>query len=171
MYRILSDVHNLKNLEPQLLHLNRMPAVNVHSMSTNPEEEALQEIIAFASANGLAQNNNRLFGRNIYPTDKPEPHGYEYFLTSDNAIKEDEDVATGEISGGLYAVLEIKNLFSISEGWQKLFSWIEANKHQPVAISRGKYGWVNCAFEEIVDWQQNRPPTEWVLRLWVQLKK
>ncbi len=157
-------------IEPQLQPLNAMKAAYVFSLSANPEEEALQKILTYATANGLSQQNARLFGRNIYPTDKPEPHGYEYYLTSDITVKEDGKVAAGEVPGGLYAVLEIKNLFSIGEGWQKLFSWVEASGHQPVGVSRGKYGWVNSAYEELVDWQQNKPPTDWVLRLWIQLK-
>jgi DNA gyrase inhibitor GyrI len=155
---------------PRLTQLNPLQAAYVYSLSQPPEEEALTKILEYAKASGLTQEKSRLFGRNIYLTDKPEPHGYEYYLTSDS-IKTKGEVATGEVSGGSYAVLEIKKLFSIGEGWLKLFSWVEANGHQPVGVSIGKYGWVNSAYEELLDWQQQKPPTEWRLRLWIQLRE
>ncbi len=158
-------------MEPQLQQIKTMAAVHVYSLNQPPEEEALTAALQYAKSNGLTEQTSRLFGRNIYPTDQPEPHGYEYFLTSDSTIKEKGEVTAEEVPGGLYAVLEIKNLFSIGEGWQKLFSWVKANGHQPVGVSRGKYGWVNSAFEEIVDWQQEKPPAEWIMRLYVQLKE
>jgi len=148
-----------------------MQAAYVYSLSQPPEEEALKKIVEYAKTSGLTQETSRLFGRNIYLTDQPEPHGYEYYLTLNGNLKADREVATGEVPGGLYAVLEIKNLFSIGEGWQKLFSWVKSNGHQPVGVSRGKYGWVNSAFEELLDWQQQKPPNEWRFQLWVQLKK
>ena len=148
-----------------------MQAAHVYSLSQPPEEEALTKILEYAKTSGLTQEKSRLFGRNIYPTDQPEPHGYEYYLTSDSNIITKGEVATGEVPGGLYAVLEIKNLLSIGEGWQKLFSWVEANGHQPVGVFKGKHGWVNSAYEELLDWQQQKPPTEWRFRLWVQLQR
>jgi DNA gyrase inhibitor GyrI len=156
---------------PQLTQLNPLTAAYVYSLSQSPEEETLTKILEYAKTSGLTQKKLRLFGRNIYPTDKPEPHGYEYYLTSDSTIKTKGEVVTGEVSGGLYAVLEIKNLLSIGEGWQKLFSWVEANGHLPVGVSRGKYGWVNSAFEELLDWHQQKPPNEWCFCLWVQIRE
>jgi DNA gyrase inhibitor GyrI len=158
-------------VDVKLVTLDQMIAATAHSLVQNPEEDALQKITSYAAANGLTGSSVRLFGRNIYLTDKPEPHGYEYYLTVQGKITENSDVSLGQIPGGLYAVMEIKNLFAIGEGWQNLFSWLETHGYQPVGVSKGKYGWVNSAYEELVDWQSPKPPTEWTLRLMAQLKR
>ena len=126
------------NLEkPQLTQLNPMPAAHVFSLSQSPEEEALTKILEYAKTIRLSHAKSRLFGRNIYPTDQPEPHGYEYYLTGEDKIKLNSEVGFGEVNGGLYAVLEIKNLFNLAEGWKTLFSWVEANGHVPSRCSEG----------------------------------
>ena len=153
---------------PQLIHLPAMKAAKAYSLSQTPEEDALKKITAYAAANGLA---GRLFGRNIYPTSQPEPHGYEYCLTFEGNIEPSGEVTVAEVQGGLYAVLEIKNLFTIGEGWQKLLSWVQANGYETVGVVKGEHGWVNSAYEELVDWQHQKPPEEWVLHLYVQLRQ
>jgi hypothetical protein len=160
------------NLEkPQLSQLNPLPAAHVFSLSQSPEEEALTKILGYAKTIRLSHAKSRLFGRNIYPTHKPEPHGYEYYLTGEDKIKLDSTVGFGEVNGGLHAVLEIKNLFKLTEGWKTLLSWVEANGHAPVGVVKGPHGWVNSAYEERLDWQLQKPPTEWLFRLWVQLRE
>jgi len=161
----------MENSRVELLQIKPMKAAYTYSLSQNPEEDALNRIAEYAKTNGLTQDKARLFGRNIYPTDQPEPHGYEYYLTVEDSLKLDGTISTGEVPGGVYAVLEVKNLFNLVEGWKSLFAWVEANSHLPVGVTKGEYGWVNSAFEELVDWQQQKPPTEWVFRLWVQLRE
>ena len=55
-----------------------MHAAYTHSSSNTPEEDAKKRIIEWARSKGLMKKkiDARLFGRNTYPTDKPEPHGY-----------------------------------------------------------------------------------------------
>ena len=148
-----------------------MPAAHVFSLSESPEEEALTRILEYAKTVRLSPAKSRLFGRNIYPTDQPEPHGYEYYLTCEDQIKLNSEVGFGAVNGGLYAVLEIKNLFNLTEGWKTLFSWVETNRHIPVGVVKGPHGWVNSAYEEMLEWKQQKPPTEWLFRLWVQLRE
>jgi DNA gyrase inhibitor GyrI len=56
-----------------------------------------------------------LFGRNTFPTDNPEPHGYEFFLTVGPDIEPERDTEIREIPGGLYAVLRFNELNKIGE--------------------------------------------------------
>ncbi len=156
--------------KPELLQLDPMKAAYVYSLSANPEEDALNKIAAYAQTAGLTNGSSRLFGRNVYPTDNPEPHGYEYYLTTETPVDATEEIQFATVPGGLYAVSEVKDLQNLVVGWQKLFAWIEASGHQPVGVAKGAYGWVNSAFEELLDWQQQKPPSEWVFRLMVQLK-
>jgi hypothetical protein len=47
----------------------------------------------------------------------------------------------------------------------------EASGYKRVGVLRRVYGWVNAGFEEIVNWQQQTNPNEWVVNLWLQLKE
>ena len=55
------------------------------------------------------------WSRNTYPTNDPEPHGYEYFLTVGLDVVVEGDVDVKEIPGGLYAVLRFTDLARIGE--------------------------------------------------------
>lgn len=157
-------------MEPELSRLNSMVAAHVYSLNQSPEEEALKVVLQYAKNNGVTEQTSRLFGRNIYLTDKPEPHGYEYLLTGDN-VNPNREVRKDVVSAGLYAVVEIKNLFSITEGWKNLMKWVEKNGYKAVGVKKGPHGWVCSAYEELLDWQQQKPPEEWRFRLWVQLQE
>ncbi|NLF88605.1 hypothetical protein GX563_07265 [Candidatus Bathyarchaeota archaeon] len=147
-----------------------MDATHFYSLNQPPEEEALNAALQYAKNSDLTEQNARLFGRNIYPTDKPEPHGYEYLITTDNnkpGSTEEKDV----VSGGLYAMQEIKGLFGLAEGWKGLMDWAAANGYMAVGVKKGPHGWVNSAYEELLDWAQQKPPEEWRFRLWLQLRE
>jgi hypothetical protein len=157
-------------VNPELVILKPMAAIHFFSLNQPPEEEALTAALQYADKYGLTEQTSRLFGRNIYLTNQPEPHGYEYYLTIDKTSS-DKKVESDLIAGGLYAVLEIKNLFSITEGWKTLNEWIQSNGHKTVGVKRGPHGWVNNAYEELLDWQQQKPPEQWRFRLWMQLQE
>jgi effector-binding domain-containing protein len=158
------------NLNPELTRLKQMVAAYVVSLNQPPEEEALTAALQYAENNGLTEATTRLFGRNVYLTDQPEPHGYEYYVTADT-VKPSSTVEVGEISAGLYAAKEVQSLFSLTEGWKNLLEWVEANGYHAVGIKRGPHGWVNSAYEELLDWQHHKSPAEWRFHLWVQLRE
>jgi DNA gyrase inhibitor GyrI len=152
--------------------LKSMRAANMQSQSGNPEEDALNKILEYAKRQGLMDKQDaRLFGRNFYPTDQPEPHGYEFYLTVDNEIKPSGEVAVRTIPEGLYATIRVKGVFEIPQGWKALFGMVESSGYKQVGVSKQAYGWVNAGFEELINWQQELPPTEWVFNLWLQLKE
>ncbi len=163
----------LREMKPKIEHLQSMRAVHVYSFDTTPEEDAQKKILNWAEFKQLiGKQGLRLFGRNVYPTEKPEPHGYEYFLTLD---KEFEaywgSVETKEIQSGLYATLRFKNLNRIAEAWKTLLEWVEKKGYKQAGLTKTENGWVNEAFEEHVNWQENKPANEWVFNLWVKLKE
>jgi DNA gyrase inhibitor GyrI len=148
-----------------------MPAAYACSFSANSEEEAAKKLMTWAENNGLlGKSGMRLFGRNTYPTDKPNPRGYEYCLTLPEKAECCGDIEAAEIPAGLYAVLRFKSLENIGFAWKKLWNWVENSGHEQVGWKKGKRGWVN-GFEEQVNWQEQRPQTEWVFDLWLQLKE
>ena len=148
-----------------------MRAAYVCSLGTAPEEDAGEKLMKWVNTKeALSRTEMRLFGRNTYPTDKPGSHGYEYYLTLGDNSENFTGIETAQVPGGLYAVLRFKNLENIGFAWKKLWSWIENSGYEHVGWQKGKYGWVG-GFEEQVNWLEQKPPTEWVFDLWVQLKE
>jgi len=136
-------------MKVRLERLEAMRALYTYAFSDTPEEDAEKKIMEWAKSKGLMEKNieARLFGRNTYPTDKPEPHGYELYLTVPSDIKPEGDLKTREIPGGLYAVLRFKNLYKIGEAWEKMWKWIEESKYEHVGWKKGEHGWIG-GFEE-----------------------
>ncbi len=118
----------------------------------------------------LKKGELRLFGRNTYPTDKHSPRGYEVYLTLNGDAEQCRDIEIAEVPGGLYAVLRFKSLENIEFAWKKLWNWLENNGYEYAGWMKGKHGWVG-GFEEQVNWNEQKPPTEWVFDLWVPLKE
>lgn len=162
----------MNDLEIRIERLETLRVVCVHVLSDNPEEDAGKQIIKWAEARRLHERRlkPRLFGRNIYPTDNPEPHGYEFFLTVTPDIEPEGGVETSEIAGGLYAVLRFTDLNKIREAWQYLWDWIKESEYEHMGWKKSKHGWVN-GFEERLNWYEKKPQTEWIFDLWIQLKK
>lgn len=162
----------MTELRVRLERLQPMRAVCAHAFSDTPEEDAWKKIEAWAKPKGLLQREagTRVFGRNTYPTDNPEPHGYEFYLTVGLGIEPEGDIKIGEIPGGLYAVLRFKDLGKIREAWEQLWNWIKENGYEHVGWKKGEHGWHN-GFEEHLNWYEEKAPGEWVFDLWVQLKE
>ncbi len=151
--------------------LKPMKAAYVHAISQTPEEDAQKKILEWAKNHGLNKKPGaRLFGRNTYSTDKPEPHGYEYYLTVEGDIMPEEDIGVREIPGGSYVAFRVHNLSDLTEGWKKFWALIELSDYKHVGVTKGEKGWVN-GFEEHINWQEEKPPQEWIFDLWVQLKQ
>ena len=161
----------MREMEVRIEKLGTLRAAVAHSSSSTPEEDAAQKIMAYGTANGLmGKSGVRLFGRNTYPTEKPQPHGYEFYLTIPYDVQTDGDIETSHIPGGQYAVLRFKNLGNIGFAWKRLWTWIEQNGHEHADWQKTAHGWAG-GLEEQVNWQEQKPPTEWVFDLWVKLKE
>lgn len=161
----------MKEMEVRIEQINTMCTACFCSISTTPEEDATKTLMDWAKSKGLLDKPGvRLFGRNVFPTDNPEPRGYELHLTIDENTKTDENIEAGTVPGGLYAVLRFSDLTKISLAWEKLWAWLETSEHEHAGWQKGNHGWVD-GFEEQVNWQEQKPPTEWIFDLWLQLKE
>lgn len=167
-------VKGMNKMDVRFEWLHALKAMYVHASGDNPERSAMKKILDWADSKGLTQQPGlSLFGRNTYPTDHPEPHGYEYYLTVDGDFASADDVETKTLPVGLYAVLRFKNLFMIHDAWMHLIQWVQDNGHEQVGMYKGEHGWVNSGFEELLNWQEisnKKPPTEWSFNLWLQIK-
>ncbi len=160
----------MDEIEVRLERLRTMRTAHVQVLSDVSEEDAGKKIMEWAERKGLFRKGVRLFGRNTYPTDNPEPHGYEFFLTIGPDVKPEGEIDIQEIPSGLYAVLRFMDLDKIGDAWRKLWGWIEESKHEFIGWKKGEYGWVD-GYEEHLNWQEKKPQTEWIFDLWVQLKE
>jgi len=158
--------------EVRIERLGPLRAACDHSLSETPEEDVWKRVVAWAKPKGLFEEGvgTRIFGRNTYPTDNPEPHGYELFITVGPDIEPEDDIKIKEIPSGLYAVLRFKNLNKIGEAWEYLWKWIKERGHEHIGWKKLENGWVN-GFEEFLNWYEKKPPDQWILDLWVQLKE
>ena len=158
-------------MEVRLERLETMRAAHVHVFSESPEEDAWKKLASWAKPRGLLEEGigTRVFGRNTYPTDKPEPHGYEFFLTVGPDVEPEGDIDMREIPGGLYAVLRFRDLDNMKDAWQHLWNWINESEYEHIGWRKGEHGWCN-GFEENLN-PLERSPHNWIFDLWVQLKE
>ena len=158
-------------MDVKLERLPTMRAAHVHVFSESPEEDAWRKMEAWAEARGLLGEGagTRVFGRNTYPTDEPEPYGYEFFLTVGPDVEAGEEIDIDEIPGGLYAVLGFKGLDNIGEAWERMWDWIGGSKYDHVGWRKGEHGWCDGYEENLTPLEKD--PEKWVFDLWVQLKE
>lgn len=69
-------------MDIRIERLKTMRAIHTHILTDTPEEDAGRRIRNLARSKGLLEKSeNRLFGRNAYPTDNPDSHSYEFYMT------------------------------------------------------------------------------------------
>lgn len=158
-------------MEIRLERLETMRVAHVHVLSETPEEDAWEKMVAWAKPRGLLEygSGTRVFGRNTYPTDAPEPHGYEFFLTLVTDIEAEGEIDIQEIEGGLYAVLRFEDIEKIRDAWGQLWNWIKESEHEHIGWRNGEHGWYD-GFEEHLN-PLEKSQHKWIFDLWVQLKE
>ena len=95
---MLKKAYYLISVDLMLERLKVMRAINMQSQESNPEENALEKIIAFVKDTDLIDKSGvRLFGRKFYSLDQPKPYGYEFYLTLDESVNLSKDVVVQNI--------------------------------------------------------------------------
>jgi len=145
--------------------------VYTHVLSETPEEDATEIIMKWAQQNGLPsrEKNTRMLGRNTYPTEKPEPHGYMLFLTVDEPIEETLEIKNGEIPGGYYAVLRHSTISEMSKAWPALWKWLEESEYSHTGWIKGEHGW-ESGLEENINLYDDLSPAECKFNLMIPVK-
>ncbi|MCW4023598.1 MAG: GyrI-like domain-containing protein [Candidatus Bathyarchaeota archaeon] len=152
-----------------LERLKPMKAIHAYSLSNTPEEEAYRKILELAKQNDIPKENARLFGRNIYISNKTEPHGYEYYLTINQDINRPKKAEIKTLPGGLFAVLKGNNLSDITQSWKNLIELVESSGYTQASVSKEEYGWVTGDLEEHTNWHIENPK-EWLFDLWLKIR-
>ena len=140
-------------IKVSLKELDTMHAAFFHSLSNTPEEDAWSKAESWAKKKGLllADSSIRIFGRNIYPTKNPEPHGYGIYITIPPNTKVEGDIPVRSIPGGLYAVAKCDRVEEMSIKWPGLWKWVENSEYQYIGETKGEHGF-ELGFEEYINW-------------------
>ena len=133
--------------------LEAMRAAFFHSLSNTPEEDAWKKAESWGNEKEilLDGSNIRIFGRNIYPTENPEPHGYGIYITIPTNTKIKREILVRSIPGGLYAVVKCNGLEELIGNWPKLWKWVENSEYQYIGETKGEFGF-ELGFEEYLNW-------------------
>jgi DNA gyrase inhibitor GyrI len=152
--------------------IDTLKTVYAHALTDTPEEDAWKKIRSWAEPKGLLtrEKGTRVFGRNTYPTDNPEPHGYELYITVNEQPKPETEIMVGEIPGGIYAILKSTNLKGMASAWPSLWKWVEESEYEFTGWMKGEHGWVN-GYEEHLNPFDEKTPSEWRFNLMIPLKK
>lgn len=137
----------------RLKRIKSMRAAYFHAFSETPEDDAWKKTETWAKEKGLLNKDSktRIFGRNIYPTEKPEPHGYGYFIIITPDITIEKGISRRIIPGGLYAVVRCEGFEEMGEIWASLWKWVNESEHEYIGETKGEYGF-ELGFEELLNW-------------------
>ena len=162
-------------IKVRLKRLDVMRAVFFHSLSNTPEEDAWNRAESWAKEKGLLQVDSsiRIFGRNIYPTENPEPHGYGIYIALLPNTKIENDLSVRSIPGGLYAVVYCDGLEEMGIKWPELWKWVENSEYQYIGETKGEYGF-ELGFEEYLNWHSTlveKSESKMIFDLMLQLRE
>lgn len=159
--------------EIKLEKIKSLRAAYFHAFSDNPEEDAWKKLESWGKKKGLLEENSktRIFGRNTYPTDNPEPHGYGYFITIHPETKIDKDILIRIIPGGLYAVLKCEGIENLGSFWGKLWKWVKKSEYKYIGETKGTNGY-ELGYEEHLNWRNvmvKKRDAKFLFNLMIQL--
>ena len=133
--------------------LKSMRTVYFYSFSNTPEEDAWKKAEKWIGMKGLLEKNSniRIFGRNVYPTENPEPHGYGFYITIMPETKVEKNVCIQLIPGGKYLVARCEGLEKMGLVWKELWKLVGEGKYKYIGETRGEHGF-ELGYEEHLNW-------------------
>ncbi|MEN6524610.1 MAG: GyrI-like domain-containing protein [Anaerolineaceae bacterium] len=135
----------MKDSEVTLITLPDVHVISAWAFNPSPENDAWEQLKAFAEPLGLLQPRNKpiIFGfNNPCPSLGSPNYGYEFCLVADPSVKATGDLKAKVLSGGLYARMEFDPSgtdFSVSipAAWERLNAWVAASSYQ-----QGSHQWL-----------------------------
>ena len=134
----------MENQDVSIVSLPPMRVASFYAFSSSPEAEAWTMMVAWAKAHACWQDHpkTRIFGfNNPDPSVGSPNYGYEYWLTIDPSIQQDNDPTVKDFPGGLYGVLRCevseKPWEIIPNSWKILVKWLESSHYK-----HGNHQWL-----------------------------
>lgn len=142
-----------EKINVRLERIKTMRAAFFYEFTKAPEEDCWKKAKVWAEKKGLLEKNmtTRIFGRNIYPTENPEPHGYVFYITITPDIKIESNILVRLIPGGLYAVARCEGLEQMGLAWPMLWEWVKNSKYEYIGETKEEYGY-ELGLEEHLNW-------------------
>jgi AraC family transcriptional regulator len=123
--------------ETRIVTLPPMRMASFYAFGKSPETSAYAKMITWAEAHScwLEPPAVRAFGfNNPDPAEGSPNYGYEFWLTIDPEVQQEEEFKIKDFSGGLYAVLNCYVSGSpweiIPTTWGRLVKWCETSHYQ-----------------------------------------
>ena len=140
-------------LNLRIERLKSLRAVYFFSFSNTPEEDAWKKTEKWIRMKGLLEKNSntRVFGRNVYPTENPEPHGYGFYITITPETKVEKELYIRLIPGGNYLVARCEGLEQMSLVWAELWKLVGEENYKYNGGTRGDHGF-ELGYEEHINW-------------------
>jgi DNA gyrase inhibitor GyrI len=162
-----------ENINVKLERINTMRAAFFYEFTKTPEEDSWKKTMVWAEKKGLLEKHKtiRVFGRNIYPTENPEPHGYGFYITITPDIKIENNIIVRLIPGGLYAVAKCEGLEQMGLAWPMLWEWVKNSKYEYIGETKEEYGY-ELGLEEHLNWHATlveQSENKFILNLMIQL--
>ncbi|MFX1497005.1 MAG: GyrI-like domain-containing protein [Promethearchaeota archaeon] len=157
----------------ELINMRAIRSAYFHAFSNTPEEDAWKMLELWAKNKGfLKENSNiRIFGRNTYPTENPEPHGYGFFIALTPETKIEKNIFIRIIPGGLYALLRCEGIEKLGECWGNLWKWVNESEYKYIGETKGVNGF-ELGYEEHLNWYHTfvkKDENKFIFNLMIQL--
>jgi AraC family transcriptional regulator len=121
----------------RIVSLPPMRVASFYAFGESPETAAWDKMVRWAKSHSLwlEPPDIRVFGfNNPDPAEGSPNYGYEFWLTSNHEILQDEEMKIKQFTGGLYAVMHCDVPGDpgefIPSTWGKLVEWHESSHYQ-----------------------------------------
>jgi AraC family transcriptional regulator len=135
-----SEKENFTKMDGEEIRIVTLPPMRMasfYAFGKSPETSAYAKMATWAEAHScwLEPPAVRAFGfNNPDPAEGSPNYGYEFWLTIDPAVQQEEEFKIKDFSGGLYAVLNCYVSGSpweiIPTTWGRLVKWCETSHYQ-----------------------------------------
>jgi DNA gyrase inhibitor GyrI len=124
-----------EQLEVRIIELKSMRFASVYGFGLSPENIAMEKLISFVKPKGFLEKlgEHRIFGfNNPNPSHGSPNYGYEFWISVSPEFEPEGEVRIQQFNGGLFAVTRCRGVETITETWNKLYSWVQDSKYSMV---------------------------------------
>lgn len=124
-------MNTVQELSVEIVDMPPMRVASTLGFGASPEAQAIEKMIAFATARGLDYAAARHFGfDNPSPSPASPNYGYEVWMVVGPEVSGDDEVVIKEIPARRYAMTTFKGLENIGRVWKELVLWLEESPYE-----------------------------------------